>query len=434
MQSLIDLAQAAFGGNLGLMLGGLLVGSLGVQTLVMLVGSSRRVSAEAGQQRLARERLELLVKSARAEWQEKETARALWNGLRKFTVARKIAECDGVFSFQLAPHDGKPLPPFKPGQYLTFSLDIPGRDKPVVRCYSLSDGPIHPSHYRVTSKREGPPRERRDLPPGVASSYFADVVQAGDILNVKAPTGHFHLDLNKPTPIVLLGGGIGITPILSMAKAVAASGSKREVWFFYGVRNRSEHMLKGEIQTLAETNENIRLHVCYSQPGPDDVKGRDYHHASRVTPELLKQLLPSNNYEYFLCGAGPFMQSINEGLEAWGVPEKSIHYEAFGPATVKKKEPPRTAGETAMLSKFVVTFAKSGKTCNWNPTAENLLQLAQQNDVRVDSGCCTGGCGSCVVAVKSGQFKHSKEPDNPPEAGSCLTCIARPTGDLVLDA
>ena len=128
------------------------------------------------------------------------------------------------------------------------------------------------------------------------------------------------------------------------------------------------------------------------------------------------------------------MQSLNEGLEAWGVPEKSIHYEAFGPATVKKKEPPSTAGEMVMLSKFVVTFAKSGKTCNWNPAAENLLKFAQQNDVRVDSGCCTGGCGSCVVAVKSGQFKHSKEPDNPPEAGSCLTCIARPTGDLVLDA
>ena len=436
MQSLIEHVQAALGGNLGLVLGCVLVGSLVAQMLVMLVSSVRQLAAESDQQRFARERMELLVKSAKADWQDKETAKSLWNGLRKFTVAKKIKECDGVYSFHLAPHDGKPLPPFKPGQYLTFSLDIPGRDKPVVRCYSLSDGPIHPTHYRVTIKREGPPPDRRELPPGVASSYFSDVLKEGDILNVKAPTGHFYLDLNKPTPIVLLGGGIGVTPMLSMAKAVAASGSKREVWFFYGVRSRKEHMLQEEIKNLAEANDNIRLHVCYSRPDPDDVKGRDYHHATRVTPELLKELLPSNNYEYYLCGAGPFMQTLSEGLETWGVPEKNVHYEAFGPATVVKKqsEPPPSESDTAMLSRFVVTFAKSNKKCNWNPAAANLLKFAEQQGVRIDSGCRTGGCGSCVVAVKNGAFKHTKDPDAPPEAGSCLTCIAKPTGDLVLDA
>ncbi|MBM3876816.1 MAG: 2Fe-2S iron-sulfur cluster binding domain-containing protein [Verrucomicrobia bacterium] len=434
MQPLIDKAQAALGGNLGLTLGCLIIAALAVQVLVMLASTLRRVVGEGTQRTLERERLELLVKSARSEWQDKQAAKDLWNGYRKFTVSKKIKECDGVYSFHLAPHDGKPLPPFKPGQYLTFSLDVPGRDKPVVRCYSLSDGPIHTTHYRVTIKKEGPPADKPDLPPGVASSYFCDAVKEGDILNVKAPTGHFYLDMAKPNPIVLLGGGIGVTPMLSMAKAVAASGSKREVWFFYGVRSTQEHMLKEEIQTLAEAHDNIRLHVCYSRPGKGDVKGRDYHHASRVTPELLKELLPSNNYEYYLCGAGPFMQTLNEGLESWGVPEKEIHYEAFGPATVKKKAPPRTASETAFLSKFTVTFSKSGKTCGWDPSAENVLKFAQAQGVHIDSGCCTGGCGSCVVAVKGGKFKHTKDPDNPPEAGSCLTCIAQPAGDLVLDA
>jgi len=434
MQPLIDKAQAALGGNLGLTLGCLIIGALAVQVLVMLLSTFRRVVAEGGQRALERERLELLVKSARADWQDKQVAKDLWNGFRKFTVARKIQECDGVFSFHLAPHDGKPLPAFKPGQYLTFSLDIPGRDKPIVRCYSISDGPIHAGHYRVTIKKEAAPADKPAISPGVASSYFCDTVKEGDILNVKAPMGHFYLDMTKPNPIVLLAGGIGVTPMLSMAKAVAASGSKREVWFFYGVRSVQEHMLKDEIQALAEAHDNIRLHVCYSRPGKDDVQGRDYQHATRVTPELLKELLPSNNYEYFLCGAGPFMQTLNEGLERWGVPEKEIHYEAFGPATVKKKAPPRSERETAFLSKFTVTFSKSGKTCNWDPTSENLLKFAQAQDVRIDSGCCTGGCGTCVVAVKGGKFKHTKDPDNPPEAGSCLTCIAQPAGDLVLDA
>ncbi len=434
MQSLIDKAQAAFGGNFGLALGCFILGALTVQVLVMLVSTCRRFVSETEQQRLSRERLEWLVKSARSDWEQKEVAKALWNGYRKFQVIKKIKECDNVFSFHLAPHDGKPLPAFQPGQYLTFSLDIPGRDKPVVRCYSLSDGPLHTTHYRVTIKKEPPPPDRPDLPTGIASGYFCDVVKEGDILNVKAPTGHFYLDMNKPNPVVLLGGGIGITPMVSMARAVAASGSKREVWFFFGVRSRCEHMLKEEIEALAEAHDNIHVHICYSRPGKDDVKDRDYHHASRVTPDLLKELLPSSNFEYYLCGAGPFMQSINEGLERWGVPEKLIHYEAFGPATVRKKAPPPSASETAFFSKLTITFAKSGKTCNWDPAAENLLKFAQAQGVRIDSGCCTGGCGSCVVAVKGGKFKHTKDPDNPPEAGSCLTCIAQPAGDLVLDA
>ncbi len=435
MQHLINRAQAALGGNLGLTLGCLLVGTLVVQVLVMLLSTFRRISFESEQQCLARERLELLVKSAKADWQEKEVAKALWNGYRKFTVAKKIKECEGVYSFHLAPHDGKPLPPFKPGQYLTFSLDIPGRDKPVVRCYSLSDGPIHTTHYRVTIKKEGSPPDKPDVPPGVASTYFCDVLKEGDILNVKAPTGHFYLDMNNPTPIVLLGGGIGVTPMLSMAKAVAASGSKREVWFFYGVRSRGEHMLKEEIESLAEGNDNIRLHVCYSRPNANETKGRDYHHATRVTPELLKELLPSNNYEFYLCGAGPFMQTLSEGLEAWGVPEKNIHYEAFGPATViKKAAPPPSESETVFMSKITINFSKSGKKLQWNPALPNLLEFARANDVRIDTGCCAGSCGSCIVAIKSGSVEYLKDPDSTPEAGSCLTCICKPKSDLVLDA
>ena len=88
---------------------------------------------------------------------------------------------------------------------------------------------------------------------------------------------------------------------------------------------------------LAAEHENIRLHVCYSRPDASDRKGIDYHHEGRVSVELFKELLPSNNYEFFLCGNGAFMKSISEGLEAWGVPDKNVFFEAFGPATVKKK-------------------------------------------------------------------------------------------------
>jgi hypothetical protein len=272
------------------------------------------------------------------------------------------------------------------------------------------------------------------VPPGAGSSYFCDVLKEGDILNVKAPAGHFCLDLAKTNPVVLIAGGVGVTPLLSMANAIVASGSKREAWFFFGVRNRREHIHKAELEQLAAENDNIHLHVAYSKPGPDDVKGRDFQHEGRVSIELLKELLPSNNFEYYLCGSGAFMKSLTDGLEAWGVPDKDVYFEAFGPATVKKKTTAPTLEETVHLAKINVTFARSNKTVRWEPTSENLLEFAAAQGVKIDSGCCAGSCGSCVVAIKSGAVDYLKKPDAEPEAGTCLTCVCRPKNDLVLDA
>lgn len=432
--TLIDSLRNASGGSLSLAVGLVLLAGLLAWLAVELSRSLLRTAAERGQQRVALEKLRAQLQETRLRCREAEQAQAGWNGLRKFSVATRICECDDVHAFYLKPHDGRPLPTFKPGQYLTFQLDLPGRDKPLIRCYSLSSSPHQTDHYRVTIKKEKAPRDKPDVPPGAGSSFFCDVLKEGDILNVKAPAGHFFLDMAKTNPVVLIAGGVGITPMLSMATAIAASGSKREAWFFFGVRNRREHIHKAELEKLAAENDNIHLHVCYSQPGPDDVKDRDYQHEGRVSIELLKELLPSNNFEYYLCGSGAFMKSLTNGLEAWGVPDKDVYFEAFGPATVKKKTVAPTAEETVHLAKINVTFARSNKTVRWEPVSENLLEFAQSQGVKIDSGCCAGSCGSCIVAIKSGEVDYLKKPDAEPEAGSCLTCICRPKSDLVLDA
>jgi uncharacterized protein len=434
MQSLISSLQAVAGGHIGLVLGLILVLMLLAQLAVEVAQGLLRVYYARRQQRAGLEKIQAQLAEIRERSRAAEQAKLGWNGSRKFTVARKQRECDDVFAFYLRPHDGKPLPPFKPGQYLTFQLDLPGRDKPLVRCYSISDSPHHTDYYRVTIKKEKAPPDRPDLPPGAGSSYFCDVVKEGDILNVKAPSGHFFLDMAKRNPVVLIAGGVGVTPMLCMANAIAASGSKRETWFFFGVRNGREHIHKAELEKLAAENDHIHVHVCYSKPGPGEVKGRDYQHEGRVTIELMKELLPSSNFEYYLCGNGAFMKSITDGLEAWGVPEKDVYFEAFGPATVKKKVAPPTASETVMLSKIQVTFARSNKTVRWEPALGNLLDFAKEQGVRIDSGCCAGSCGSCLVAIKSGAVDYLKPPDAEPEQGTCLTCICRPKGDLVIDA
>jgi ferredoxin-NADP reductase len=432
--TLIDSLRAVAGGGLSSIVGLALLAGLLTWLAVELFRALIRLNGERLQQKIAVEKLRAQLFETKLRCKSAEQAESGWNGIRKFAVVKKISQCDDVNAFYLKPHDGRPLPQFKPGQYLTFQLDLPGRDKPLIRCYSLSDSPHQKEYYRVTIKKEKSPPDKPELPPGAGSSFFSDVVKEGDILNVKSPTGHFFLDMAKTNPIVLLAGGVGITPMLSMANAIAASGSKREAYFFFGVRNVREHIHKAELEKLVAENDNIHLHVAYSKPSEKDVKGKDFQHEGRVGIELLKEILPSNNFEYYLCGSGAFMKSLTDGLEAWGVPDSVVHFEAFGPATVKKKAAVPTQAETTHLQKVMVTFARSGKTVRWEPSSENLLTFAEAQGVKIDSGCRAGGCGSCGVAVKSGDVTYLKKPDTTPDAGTCLTCVCRPKNDLVLDA
>lgn len=377
-----------------------------------------------------RAELDLVLERKKQQVRENELS---WNGYRKFEVWRKEMEGADICSFYLRPHDRRDLPPFKPGQYLTFQLDIPGQKKPVIRCYSLSDSPMHPDYYRLTIKRIPPPRDTPEVPPGLSSSYFHDTLNENDIIDVKAPSGHFFLDTERHHPVVLIGGGIGLTPVLSMLNTIAESGSRQEAWFFYGVRNESEHVMKDHLARLDRENDNVRLQVCYSDPTDESREGNDYHHAERVSVELFRRVLPSNNYDFYLCGPPPMMNAIVAGLEAWGVPEERIHFEAFGPASVKKVKEAHDGGVTPDTA-FEITFARSGKKVTWNADYLSILECAEENDVNIDFGCRAGNCGTCKTAVKEGDVALLQDVGADCEKGSCLTCVSAPRSNLVLDA
>lgn len=356
---------------------------------------------------------------------------APWNGYRKFRIIKKVKETESITSFYLTPNDKKPLPEFLPGQYLTFQLKIPGHAKPVNRCYSLSDSPNHPDQYRVTIKRVGPPRDNPEAPPGLGSSFFHDSLNENSIVDVKTPGGHFFLDMKNNTPVVLLAGGVGITPLLSMLNAIVELGIKRETWFFLGVPDKKEHVMKEHLEAVANENENVRLNVCYSRPGPSDVEGQDYHHKERVSVDLLKRVLPSNNYDFFICAPPAMIKALREDLAAWGVPKDKIHFEAFGSETVKKCKVESKVKEASAVD---ITFSKSNKTVRWDPEMNCLLDFAEKNGITMESGCRGGNCGSCITAIKMGSVAYISEPGSEPEAGSCLTCISVPKENLTLDA
>ena len=172
-----------------------------------------------------------------------------WRGLRKFRVTRKVKEAEGVYSLYLKPYDGKPVPLFVPGQHLTLQVQVQDQPKPLTRCYSLSDAPVFPDRYRVTVKQLTPPDEAPGAPPGLVSSHLHEVLREGATLNVQAPSGRFYLDLTKDRPVVMIAGGIGITPLMSMLGAMHAFGRPSEAWLFYGLRNRREHTFYDTIRS-----------------------------------------------------------------------------------------------------------------------------------------------------------------------------------------
>ncbi len=409
-------------------------GLLGLYILTLLFGSLRQ-QAHLGrhyeeQSALFRARAESLQK-VRAEQIEK--TKNTWAGLRKFEVAKKVPEIDGCHSIYLKPHDGRPLPPFEPGQFLTFTFKVPDQANDVIRCYSLSDAPGR-DYYRITVKKVPPPRDKPEIPPGVSSTYVNEILQEGDIIDVRAPNGGFYLKREQRRPVVLIGGGVGITPVLSMLNYIVEHEPDRETWFFLGVPTKSQHIMKDHLKRIAEENPNVHMHVCYSDPIDGDILGEDYDHHARVSVELFKQLLPSNNYEFYFCGPPPMMNALDADLKAWGVPEADIHYEAFGPASVKKPAPPPAAAGEAAAESISVTFAKAGKTLEWTPAAGTILDLAEANGVNIASGCRAGSCGTCLTAVLEGEVTYATPPDATIENGSCLACVGAPKGALKIDA
>lgn len=426
--------------------GALLLGALSLYLLLLILGQLSQARSRRRYQDAERDRLWALTQQQLAQVEhDQASGRAAWEGTRKFVVSDKVEEAKDICSFYLSPHDGKPLASYQPGQFLTFQLHIPGQPKPVVRCYSLSDAPPRcgqedvavtqeNNRYRVSIKRIPPPRDNPDAPPGLSSGYFHDQINPGDILDVKAPGGHFFLDTSHERPVVLIGGGIGITPVLSMLNYLVATGSKREIWFYLGVINSIDQPMKEHLATL-RSQPNINIRICYSNPLEGDVEGKDYDVKGWVGVDLFKEDLGVNNYDFYICGPPPMMSMVTANLGEWGVPDSRIHFEAFGPASVKK--PGQKQAEPEKKEEAIeITFARSEKTLTWTGEHENLLEFGLEHDIPMDSGCRAGtNCGSCTTAIHKGEVDYVGDPNTADvESGACLTCCAIPKGPLTLDA
>ena len=422
-------------------LGVLILSLVSAHLAALLVRLCLRMLRERKLNQLRVQQLRLEVAQLQTSLNSAKQSGHAWEGWRKFRVHKKIPECADCHSLFLVPHDGKPLPIFRPGQYLAVRLQIEGEPKPVVRCYSLSQSP-NPEYFRCTIKKIYAPDNAVGVSSGKASSFLNDTLQEGDLIDVKSPRGTFVLDETDSRPVVLLAAGIGITPILAMLQTLTARSSKEEIYLFFGVRNGSSHPFRAEIATLARAHSHLHVTTCYSQPEPTDQLGHDYDMQGHVTLDLLRQKLPSSNFVYYLCGPTGFMEMARTGLRQWGVSGEFVRMESFGPSAGRRRtatpgelKPPTTIDHTTDDSNRPrVVFDRSKKQCEWAATAGSLLELAESVGVAIDSGCRSGNCGTCATAIKSGLIDYREDPEGSCEEGSCLTCVAVPKSELVLDA
>jgi nitric oxide dioxygenase len=255
-----------------------------------------------------------------------------WYGFRNFVIDRKVEESEVITSFYLKPEDEGEIAPFLAGQYISIKLEIEGEEFTHIRQYSLSDTP-NKEYYRISVKREAGIL----TPDGMVSNYLHNDVNEGDVVKVSAPAGDFVLNTEKSCPVVLLSGGVGLTPMVSMLKTVVDVQPERKVTFIHAAANGNVHALREEVQALAAL-ENVNSYVFYDSPTEEDRTNKSFDVEGYVTLEWLQNNVSVKEVEFYFCGPVPFMKSINRSLKALGVKEDRIHFEFFGPMDSLEEE------------------------------------------------------------------------------------------------
>lgn len=261
---------------------------------------------------------DILITREAAIYEDLAAAHGGWNGWRAFEVVEVRPESSVITSFVLKPKDGGPVLRHRPGQYLTFWFDVPGH-APIKRNYSISCAP-NDETYRISVKREDK---------GLASGWLHDNARVGMVLKVGAPAGDFFLPETPPRPVVLLSGGVGLTPMVSMLETLVAEKADTEVHYVHGAYDAGTHAMGPHIRALTAAHPHARSTVFYEAPAND---GDGHDHAGRISGAWLSQQTPIQEADYYLCGPRPFLRALVSDLRDAGVPADRIHYEFFGPA------------------------------------------------------------------------------------------------------
>ncbi|MGF6205556.1 pyridoxamine 5'-phosphate oxidase family protein [Pseudomonas frederiksbergensis] len=360
-------------------------------------------------------------------------AQALGDAWRPLRVMRIEAESQNIRSIYLEPADGAGLPVFQAGQHLPLRFKI--GNEVHIRTYSLSSAPSD-DFFRISVKRDG-----------LVSSHLHEQIRVGDVLEARAPQGHFTVAPHERRPLVLLAAGVGITPLLSMVREVVYQGWRtrhiRPTWFFQSSRTLADQPFRSELDRLLEgAGDTVRVLRLLSQPEPEAREGEDFDLTGRIDTALLHGMLEVEDLDevdFVLCGPGAFTQGLYDGLRELDVRDSRIHAETFGPSTLRRRPDPDAIvieQPPAATTSVPVVFQRSAKEARWQPDGGSLLELAESRGLRPEFSCRGGSCGTCKTRLISGQVNYPQPPAEVPDAGQVLICCAIPAQSsqpLVLD-
>ena len=364
-------------------------------------------------------KLDLAAKNSKHQW-------------RSFTVTRIVDEGSVIRSFYLQPESGEGLAEFEAGQFLTISISPEGTEKQLTRTYTVSSAPGE-NYYRISVKRELE---------GLVSKYLHDKIHVGDSINIRKPVGEFYLDPTKTRPAALLAGGVGITPMISMAQHVLRHGiitrHIRPLHIFHCAQTVEQRAFAKEFRNLeAQTQKRIRYYSLISQPTTTDQLGKNFNGSGHITADILRQKLPLDDYDFYLCGPASFMQAMYDNLMSLGVSDQKIFAESFGPALLERKQTENEAQAQAQAQaqvqpqaeeaeSSVIKFAKSGFQQTWSKGEETLLEVAENHGLTPNFSCRNGVCGSCAVKLTSGSVSYRSKPNAQHDDDEVLICCAVP--------
>jgi ferredoxin-NADP reductase/phenylpropionate dioxygenase-like ring-hydroxylating dioxygenase large terminal subunit len=346
------------------------------------------------------------------------------NSYVELEVAKVETESEIISSFYLRRVDGQPLDPWAPGQFLPIRVVIPGHAEPVLRTYTLSTR-CNPEFYRLSI--------RHGAEGALVSKFMHANARTGFRLEAMMPRGKFVLDESGTDPVVLVSGGVGITPMIAIAEHIVEQGRRtgryRPIHFIHGAQNSRVQAFGKHVETLAAAHPAMSVHVRYSHAEPGD----NHDSVGRIDIDLLKQLLPAGTHDFYLCGPSAFMNSLYHGLTGIGVPPERIHYESFGPGTVLKPDLPRKPSEESRADSVGVKFARSGIETTWSREDGTLLELAEEVDLAPAFGCRSGICGTCKTRILRGAVDYLDEPLADRAEGEILLCCSVPRAARAAD-
>ncbi|MBI1784011.1 2Fe-2S iron-sulfur cluster binding domain-containing protein [Candidatus Sumerlaeota bacterium] len=339
-----------------------------------------------------------------------------WTG--KVRIARIFQETPQVKTFRLISPEGGDLPfVYKPGQFVTLTASPEG--KPVKRSYTMSSSPTRGGGIDLTVKREEH---------GLFSRFLDDRAKEGDLLDIRGPFGRFTFTGSEAKNIVLIAGGVGVTPFMSMIRYLTDRCWPGEIALIYSCRTPAEFIFGEEIEHLARRFPNFRPVITMTRAAEGDWNGRK----GRITKDLMLEFAPDiRDRRVYICGPTPMIQAMKALVQEIGVSADLIKTEAFGGEAQKPELPSAAPGAAA-----TVTFARSAKSAPMS-TTNTILDAAESVGVEIDNSCRVGTCGTCKVHLIKGEVTMECEDALDPaekSQGIILACQAKSKGDVTVEA